>query len=125
MTPQAPFDAERLANISGRFSTPVNASVATGILIIALTWVYLLAASVQGAFDAVVNVSGLLFGLFYILTAPSFTTGAGSWPARSTPSPSASCPSAPPRSWPGGWPAPFRPRPPRRTGPWPGSWPPG
>ena len=59
----------RLANISGRFSTPVNASVATGILIIALTWVYLLAASIQDAFDAVVNVSGLLFGLFYILTA--------------------------------------------------------
>ena len=59
----------RLANISGRFATPVSASVLTGILIIALTWVYLLAASVQGAFAAVVNVSGLLFGMFYILTA--------------------------------------------------------
>ena len=59
----------RLANISSRFSTPVNASVLTGVLVIVLTWVYLLATSVQGAFTAVVNVSGLLFGVFYILTA--------------------------------------------------------
>jgi amino acid transporter len=59
----------RLANISGRFATPVNASVLTGVLVITLTWVYLLAVSVQGAFTAVVNVSGLLFGVFYVLTA--------------------------------------------------------
>jgi amino acid transporter len=59
----------RLADISGRFATPVKASVLTGVLVIALTWVYLLATSVQGAFTAVVNVSGLLFGVFYILTA--------------------------------------------------------
>ena len=59
----------RLANISGRFSTPVAASVLTGFLVIILTWVYLLAASVQDAFSAVVDVSGLLFGAFYILTA--------------------------------------------------------
>jgi amino acid transporter len=59
----------RLANISARYSTPVAASVLTGVLIIALTWVYLLATSVQGAFNAVVDVSGLLFGAFYILTA--------------------------------------------------------
>jgi amino acid transporter len=59
----------RLANVSARFATPVSASVLTGVLIIALTWVYLLATSVQGAFTAVVNVSGLLFGVFYILTA--------------------------------------------------------
>jgi amino acid transporter len=59
----------RLANVSARFATPVNASVLTGVLVIALTWVYLLASSVQGAFTAVVNVSGQLFGVFYILTA--------------------------------------------------------
>jgi amino acid transporter len=59
----------RLANVSARFATPVNASVLTGVLIIALTWTYLLATSVQGAFTAVVNVSGLLFGVFYVLTA--------------------------------------------------------
>jgi len=59
----------RLANVSARFATPVNASLLTGFLIIALTWVYLLATSVQGAFTAVVNVSGLLFAVFYVLTA--------------------------------------------------------
>jgi amino acid transporter len=59
----------RLANISARYATPVSASVLTGVLVIVLTWIYLLATSVQGAFTAVVNVSGLLFGVFYILTA--------------------------------------------------------
>jgi amino acid transporter len=59
----------RLATISGRFATPVNASILTGVLIIALTWAYLLATSVQGAFDAIVDTSGLLFGVFYALTA--------------------------------------------------------
>jgi amino acid transporter len=59
----------RLANIGRRFATPINASILTGVLVIALTWIYLLATSVQGAFDAVVNVSGLLFAAFYILTA--------------------------------------------------------
>jgi len=34
-----------------------------------VTWIYLLATSVQNAFTDVVNVSGLLFGAFYILTA--------------------------------------------------------
>lgn len=38
-------------------------------LSLALTWVYLLATSVQNAFTAVVDVSGLLFAAFYILTA--------------------------------------------------------
>ncbi len=59
----------RLANISRRHATPVAASVVTGALVIVLTWVCLLAASVQGAFNAVVDVSGQLFGLFYVLTA--------------------------------------------------------
>ncbi len=58
-----------LAGVSRRFSTPVAASVVTGLVLVALTWVYLLASSVQGAFNAVVSVSGLLFAAFYILTA--------------------------------------------------------
>jgi amino acid transporter len=58
-----------LASVSPRFRTPVPASVLTGLVLIALTWVYLLATSVQGAFNDVVNVSGLLFAAFYILTA--------------------------------------------------------
>ena len=60
---------EFLANVSRRFKTPVAASVIVGVLIIALAWVYLLTTSVQGAFDNVVAVTGLLFGIFYILTA--------------------------------------------------------
>jgi amino acid transporter len=60
---------EFLANVSRRFSTPVAASVLVGLLIVALTWVYLLTSSVQGAFDDVVDVTGLLFAIFYILTA--------------------------------------------------------
>jgi amino acid transporter len=58
-----------LGGVSRRFKTPVAASVVTGIVLVCLTWVYLLATSVQGAFNAVVNVSGLLFAAFYILTA--------------------------------------------------------
>jgi amino acid transporter len=60
---------EFLGNISRRFSTPAPASVLVGVLLIVLTWVYLLAGSVQSAFTAVVNVSGLLFAAFYVLTA--------------------------------------------------------
>jgi amino acid transporter len=58
-----------LAGISPRFRTPVAASLLTGLLLVGLTWVYLLATSAQNAFDAVVDVSGLLFAAFYILTA--------------------------------------------------------
>ncbi|HET9972441.1 MAG TPA: APC family permease [Streptosporangiaceae bacterium] len=58
-----------LGNVSARFGTPVWASVLVGGSIIALTWVYLLAASVQDAFTDVVDVTGLLFAVFYALTA--------------------------------------------------------
>ena len=40
-----------------------------GVIVIALAWVYLLATSVENAFDYVVDLTGLLFALFYILTA--------------------------------------------------------
>jgi amino acid transporter len=58
-----------LANVSRRFATPVVASVLAGALLIALTWVYLLATSVQNAFNDVIDVTGQLFAIFYILTA--------------------------------------------------------
>ena len=60
---------EFLANVPRRFSTPATASIVFGVLVIALGWVYLLATSVEGAFDDVVNMTGLLFAIFYILTA--------------------------------------------------------
>jgi amino acid transporter len=58
-----------LSTVSRRFATPISASVVVGLLLIALTWIYLLANSVTEAFTAVIDVSGLLFGSFYILTA--------------------------------------------------------
>jgi len=58
-----------LGTVSARFSTPMAASVTAGLLIIALTWVYMLATSVQNVFADVVAVAGLLFSMFYILTA--------------------------------------------------------
>jgi amino acid transporter len=60
---------EFLANVSRRFATPVAASVIAGLLIIGLSAVYLLATTVQNAFDNVINVTGALFSIFYILTA--------------------------------------------------------
>jgi amino acid transporter len=60
---------EFLANVSRRYSTPVAASILTALLVIVITVVYLLAASVQGAFNDVVGLSGQLFAAFYILTA--------------------------------------------------------
>jgi amino acid transporter len=58
-----------LGTVSRRYATPVNASIVVGLLIIGLAWVYLLTTSVQNAFNDVVAVSGLLFAIFYILTA--------------------------------------------------------
>jgi amino acid transporter len=60
---------EFLGNVSRRFATPVAASVIVGVLIVGLSWVYLLTTSVQDSFNDVVAVTGLLFAIFYILTA--------------------------------------------------------
>jgi amino acid transporter len=57
-----------LANVSRRFSTPVPASVLTGGLLIALAWLYLGTTSVQGAFNDLIAVTGLLYAAFYVLT---------------------------------------------------------
>ncbi len=60
---------EFLANVSRRCATPVAASIIVGLLIIVLSTVYYLATSVQNAFFDVIDVTGLLFSIFYILTA--------------------------------------------------------
>jgi amino acid transporter len=57
-----------LGRVSPRYSTPVGATVLVGLALIGLTWIYLLLSSVQSAFNAVVNVSGLLFASFYVMT---------------------------------------------------------
>ncbi len=58
-----------LGTVSRRFATPAAASLVVGAFVIAITWVYLLATSVQTAFTDVVDATGLLFSAFYILTA--------------------------------------------------------
>ena len=57
-----------------RHGTPVAASVIVAMLVIIVTWVYLLATSIQGAFTAAVDVTSLLFAIFYILTALATVT---------------------------------------------------
>ncbi len=58
-----------LASVNRRFATPAAASVAFGLTVVVLGWVYLLATSVQDAFNDVVYITGLVFALFYVLTA--------------------------------------------------------
>jgi amino acid transporter len=60
---------EFLGNVSRRFATPVEASVFVGLLVLGLTWIYLFADSLKSSFDDVVAISGILFAIFYILTA--------------------------------------------------------
>jgi amino acid transporter len=60
---------EFLSNVSRRFATPVAASVIVGLLIVVVSVVYYLATSVQNAFFDVIDVTGLLFSIFYIMTA--------------------------------------------------------
>jgi amino acid transporter len=60
---------EFLANVPRRFSTPAAASAVFGVTVIALAWVYLLATSVQNAFTYVVDLTGMLFAILYVLTA--------------------------------------------------------
>jgi amino acid transporter len=63
-----------LSDVSRRWSTPAVASTIAGLLIIVLSAVYFLVTSVQNAFDDVINVTGLLFSVFYILTALAAVT---------------------------------------------------
>ncbi len=60
---------EFLGSVSRRYSTPVASSIIVGLLIVGLSVVYYLATSVQNAFYDVIDVTGLLFSIFYILTA--------------------------------------------------------
>jgi amino acid transporter len=58
-----------LGKVSRRFATPAIASVVVGVLLIAICWVYMLATSAENAFYDVIDTTGLLFAIFYILTA--------------------------------------------------------
>ncbi len=58
-----------LARVNHRFATPAAASAAIGLALVVLAWIYLLATSIQNVFDNVVAITGLVFALFYVLTA--------------------------------------------------------
>jgi len=60
-----------LGNVSPRFATPAVASVVVGVVLIVVTWVYLLSGSIANAFTQLINVTGVLYASFYILTALS------------------------------------------------------
>jgi amino acid transporter len=58
-----------LGRVSPRFSTPAIASIISGVILIAATWVYLLSSSLATVFTDVINTTGILFGMFYVLSA--------------------------------------------------------
>jgi amino acid transporter len=58
-----------LANVSPRFRTPVFATVLCAALLLVLGWIYLLTTSVQNTFSYVLNNTGILYAVFYCLTA--------------------------------------------------------
>jgi amino acid transporter len=60
-----------LSIVHPRFSTPAIATLIIGVILIAATWVYLLSSSIANAFTQLIDVTGLLYAGFYILTAIS------------------------------------------------------
>jgi len=58
-----------LSNVHRRFATPVAASLTVGLILLGLTWVYLLATSLASAFNDVIALTSLLYCAFYVLTA--------------------------------------------------------
>ena len=58
-----------LSNVSRKYATPAIASVVVGVLLIGIFWIYMLATTVQNAFYDVIDTTGLLFAIFYIMTA--------------------------------------------------------
>jgi amino acid transporter len=58
-----------LASINSRFSTPAVATLIIGVILAAATWVYLLSSSIANAFSDLIDVTGLLYAAFYVLTA--------------------------------------------------------
>ena len=63
-----------LGQVSRRYATPAIGSIIIGVILIAMTWVYLLSSSVANVFSQLVSVTGLLFATFYMLTALAAVT---------------------------------------------------
>jgi amino acid transporter len=58
-----------LGNVNRRFATPVAASLVFGVVLLALTWAYLLFTSLVNAFNDAIAITALLYASFYIFTA--------------------------------------------------------
>ena len=63
-----------LSRVNRRFSTPAIASVVMALILIAITWVYLLFTSFATLFGTLIDVDGLLYAAFYVLTAAAMIT---------------------------------------------------
>ncbi len=57
-----------LSNVHPRFSTPAAASIVVGVVLIVATWIYLLSSSIANVFTQLIDVTGLLYAAFYVLT---------------------------------------------------------
>lgn len=57
-----------LGKVSERYKTPVVATVGCGVVSIVFACVYVLASSVAGALDDLIEIVGLLFVIFYAVT---------------------------------------------------------
>jgi amino acid transporter len=60
--------------VSRRFATPVAASIVVGIVLMVSTWGYLFFTSLANAFNDLIALTGLLYAMFYVLTAVSAIT---------------------------------------------------
>jgi len=58
-----------MGRVHRRFSTPAIGTIIIGVITIAITWVYLLSGPVAGLFNQLIDVTGLLFAGYYMLTA--------------------------------------------------------
>jgi len=58
-----------LSQVNRRFRTPATASVVMGLILVTITWVYLLFTSFANLFGTLIDVDGLLYAAFYVLTA--------------------------------------------------------
>jgi amino acid transporter len=58
-----------LGNVNRRFATPVAASLVFGVVLLGLTWAYLLFTSLVNAFNDAIAITALLYAAFYIFTA--------------------------------------------------------
>jgi amino acid transporter len=58
-----------LGNVNRRFATPVAASLVFGVVLLGLTWAYLLFTSLVNAFNDAIAITALLYAGFYIFTA--------------------------------------------------------